>query len=202
MKRQSQLFILKVFLSLALSTVYLAYGAYLFSWLELLDLSNWLTYPSFMFYWFSPLFFFYFLYKKIWIPWETKCQIKDELEDGPWGEQWDPWVKTLWGNDELNDKKPVINELEGCIVNLRINYMLISIILSAVIISFNYVWVNRFELIPIQQEGFSRIVVHNKWTGDFCSFTLVKNDFSLEKLDLFKAKNLCEVNENGKVIFP
>ena len=201
MKRQSQLFILKVFLLLVLSTVYFAYGVYLFSWLKLLELSNWLTYPSFMFYWFFPLFFIYFLYKKIWIPWEIKCQKKDELEDGPWSEQWDPWVKTLWEKEEFDDKKPVINELEGYIANLRISYLFISFILGAVIISFNYVWVNRFELIPIEQEGFSRIIVHNKWTGTFCSFTILKDDLSLEQLDFSKAR-VCEVNKNGNIIFP
>ena len=71
------------------------------------------------------------------------------------------------------------------------------ILLSSIIFTFNYVWINR---IHITNQSGVRSVLLNKWTGNHCVFyprggnRAYNNDGGLYKL--------CPVTENGKIEFP
>ncbi len=73
----------------------------------------------------------------------------------------------------------------------------LCIILSSLIISFHYVWINRLHL-KEEMPGITLIV--NKWTGNHCVFSydsnLIKEYISASKI------TACQVDENGKITFP
>ena len=72
-----------------------------------------------------------------------------------------------------------------------------SIVLSFLLLSFNYLWMNRIEI----KYGESVFVLFNKWTGNHCVFAIGKRDRSFLK----KKGNsilVCDVDETGKIIFP
>ena len=71
------------------------------------------------------------------------------------------------------------------------------ILLSSIIFTFNYVWINRIGIIN-KNESSSTLL--NKWTGNHCVFFDGKeNREYYEKEDNYK---LCLVTENGKIEFP
>ena len=73
----------------------------------------------------------------------------------------------------------------------------LAILLSSIIFTFNYVWINR---IHITNQSGVRSVLLNKWTGNHCVFFDGKeNREYYEKEDNYK---LCSINENGKIEFP
>ena len=73
----------------------------------------------------------------------------------------------------------------------------ISIVFGFLLLSFNYVWMNRIEIKNDQ----SAFVLINKWTGNHCVFAIDKRDqiFLKEKRNRVLA---CDVDEKGKIIFP
>jgi len=71
------------------------------------------------------------------------------------------------------------------------------ILLSSIIFTFNYVWINRIDI--INQSATSSTLL-NKWTGNNCVFFDDKESREFyETEDNFK---LCPVTENGKIEFP
>ena len=72
-----------------------------------------------------------------------------------------------------------------------------SIILGSLLFSFHYVWINRIEIIKLNDRS---TIIYNKWTGNHCVFSHFKrmrNDtrFTNEITS-------CEVDKNGKIRFP
>jgi len=71
------------------------------------------------------------------------------------------------------------------------------ILLSSIIFTFNYVWINRIH-ITNQSDLYS--VLLNKWTGNYCVFyPMGGNRILYQDGKLYK---LCSVNENGKIELP
>ena len=72
-----------------------------------------------------------------------------------------------------------------------------SIILGSLLFSFHYVWINRIEIIKLNDRS---TIIYNKWTGNHCVFSHLKrmrNDtrFTDEITS-------CEVDKNGKIRSP
>ena len=72
-----------------------------------------------------------------------------------------------------------------------------SIILGSLLFSFHYVWINRIEIIKLNDRS---AIIYNKWTGNHCVFSPLKrmrNDtrFTDEITP-------CEVDKNGKIRYP
>ncbi len=74
----------------------------------------------------------------------------------------------------------------------------LSIILSAVILSFNYVWINRFEFITYDESD-SVFFVVNKWTGNTCAIMFNADHSPVSKNKMF---DFCPSGEPKKIIFP
>ena len=72
-----------------------------------------------------------------------------------------------------------------------------SILLGSLLITFNYVWINRIGII---NQTDTHSVLLNKWTGKHCVFFIAESvrDDQKER-DIWKT---CEIDENGKVTFP
>jgi hypothetical protein len=71
------------------------------------------------------------------------------------------------------------------------------ILLSSIIFTFNYVWINRIDIINQNASG---SVLLNKWTGSHCVF--FKDKFTREFYETEDNFKLCSYNENGKIEFP
>ena len=71
-----------------------------------------------------------------------------------------------------------------------------AIIIAAIIISFHYVWINRYEFIPIGEKGFHVI---NKWTGKTCIYS-ISDKLTDYRLDDY-TPDLCnwDVYEDGDI---
>ena len=72
-----------------------------------------------------------------------------------------------------------------------------SIILGSLLFSFHYVWINRIEIMKLNDRS---TIIYNKWTGNHCVFSHLKrmrNDtrFTDEITS-------CEVDKIGKIRFP
>ena len=72
-----------------------------------------------------------------------------------------------------------------------------SIILGSLLFSFHYVWINRIEIIKLNDRS---TIIYNKWTGNHCVFSHLKrmrNDtrFTDEII-------ICKVDKNGKIQYP
>ena len=72
-----------------------------------------------------------------------------------------------------------------------------SIILGSLLFSFHYVWINRIEIMKLNDRS---TIIYNKWTGNHCVFSHLKrmrNDtrFTDEITS-------CEVDKNGKIRNP
>ena len=72
-----------------------------------------------------------------------------------------------------------------------------SILFGSLLISFNYVWINRISVIKYEDKSF---VLLNKWTGKHFVFIVDRDnrDFKKPYYDL----TLCGVDKNGKVTLP
>ena len=71
----------------------------------------------------------------------------------------------------------------------------LAILLSSIIFTFNYVWINRIDISNLS--GWN--VLLNKWTGNHCVLLIKKENRENHDEDDYK---LCSVNENGKIEFP
>lgn len=73
----------------------------------------------------------------------------------------------------------------------------LSIVLGSLLISFHYVWINRIEIVNLN-DRYS--IIYNKWTGKHCVFSHLKrmrNDTRFTE-----EINSCNVDKNGKIQFP
>ncbi len=73
----------------------------------------------------------------------------------------------------------------------------LSMVLGSLLISFHYVWINRIEIVSLND---SSSIIYNKWTGNHCVFSQLKrmrNDtrFTNEIIS-------CKVDKNGKIKYP
>lgn len=73
----------------------------------------------------------------------------------------------------------------------------ISIVFGFLLLSFNYVWMNRIEIKNDQ----SAFVLINKWTGNHCVFAVDKKDRNFLRTKVITVL-ACDVDEKGKIIFP
>ena len=74
----------------------------------------------------------------------------------------------------------------------------ISIVISAFILSFNYVWINRFEFITYDKSD-SVFYIINKWTGETCAIMFNADHAPVSKNKMF---DFCPSGEPKKIIFP
>ena len=72
----------------------------------------------------------------------------------------------------------------------------LAILLSSIIFTFNYVWINRIHI--TNQSGWNSVLL-NKWTGNHCVFLVEKENREYHDEDDYK---LCSVSKNGKIEFP
>ncbi len=72
-----------------------------------------------------------------------------------------------------------------------------SIILSSLIISFQYAWTNRLE-IKVSNEQYS--LIFNKWTGNYCAFSAIKV-FNKDK-NVQRDVTVCKFDANGRIVYP
>ena len=72
-----------------------------------------------------------------------------------------------------------------------------AILLSSIIFTFNYVWINRINI--INQSNLHSVLI-NKWTGNHCVFYDDKKtrEYNIRRDE----QKICNVNENGKIEFP
>ena len=73
----------------------------------------------------------------------------------------------------------------------------LSIVLGSLLISFHYVWINRIEIVKLNDRS---SIIYNKWTGNhyvFSHLKIMRNDtrFTDEIIS-------CKVDKNGKIIYP
>ena len=72
-----------------------------------------------------------------------------------------------------------------------------SILLGFLLITLNYVWINRISV--IKQTELSSVLM-NKWTGKHCVF------FDSRKIRYYNIGRgqqiVCDVDDNGKIKFP
>ena len=71
-----------------------------------------------------------------------------------------------------------------------------SILLGSLLITFNYVWINRISIISQTDTG---SVLMNKWTGHHCVLIFSEGARVWVKENDIK---VCDVDENGKIRFP
>ena len=60
----------------------------------------------------------------------------------------------------------------------------VSIIISTLILSFNYVWINRFEFITYEKSE-SVFFIVNKWTGETCAVMFNADHAPVSKNKMF-----------------
>jgi hypothetical protein len=80
-------------------------------------------------------------------------------------------------------------------------WIALSIVVSSLIISFHYVWINRIIIESNNLTSRNYITVINKWTGNHCLFfpsKLIRGKYS----KFNKLYNACIVDEEGKITFP
>ena len=80
-------------------------------------------------------------------------------------------------------------------------WIALSIVVSSLIISFHYVWINRIIIESNNLTSRDYITVINKWTGNHCLF------FPNKKIRKRYGKsnilyNSCIVDKEGKITFP
>ena len=80
----------------------------------------------------------------------------------------------------------------------------LCIILGSLIISFNYVWINRLDIRKISFETSGEylhvFLITNKWTGNHCVLGTHKKDRNgLEGMFSFP---VCKIDPNYKITFP
>ena len=72
-----------------------------------------------------------------------------------------------------------------------------SIILGSLLFSFHYVWINRIEILKLDDRS---TIIYNKWTGNHCVFSHLKR---MRNDTRFTDEiNSCEVDKNGKIRYP
>jgi len=71
------------------------------------------------------------------------------------------------------------------------------ILLSSIIFTFNYVWINRLE---IKNKGNNFSLIINKWTGHHCYIQpdLDQQESNVADLDVIA----CVISKKGKILFP
>ena len=76
-----------------------------------------------------------------------------------------------------------------------------SILFGSLLISFNYVWINRISVTKLDstQSQPPSMVLLNKWTGNHCVF-LVSPEW--RDSNTYYEQKECEVDDMGKVTFP
>jgi len=77
-------------------------------------------------------------------------------------------------------------------------WIALSIVVSSLIISFHYVWINRFEMKTQTISSIPFVLIINKWTGGNCVTSSSIYQKTLEKLGFEN----CESNQNGNIILP
>ncbi len=73
-----------------------------------------------------------------------------------------------------------------------------SLIISAFILSFHYVWINRFEIVTYDKSD-SVFYIINKWTGDTCAVMFNADHAPVSKNKMF---DFCPSGEPKKIILP
>ena len=74
----------------------------------------------------------------------------------------------------------------------------VSIIISTLILSFNYVWINRFEFITYEKSE-SVFFIVNKWTGETCAVMFNADHAPVSKNKMF---DFCPNGEPKEIILP
>ena len=72
-----------------------------------------------------------------------------------------------------------------------------SIILGSLLFSFHYVWINRIEIMKLNDRS---TIIYNKWTGNHCVFSHLKRMRNDTRF-IYEITS-CEVDKNGKIRFP
>ena len=71
-----------------------------------------------------------------------------------------------------------------------------SFILDSLLISFYYVWINRVEIIKLNDRS---AIIYNKWTGNHCVFSHLKR---MRNDTRFTGEiTSCEVDKDRKIRF-
>ena len=73
-----------------------------------------------------------------------------------------------------------------------------SILFGSLLISFNYVWINR---ISVNQLAPGSMVLLNKWTGNHCVLLFTDNAHK-RKMSMESDIKICKVENREKVILP
>ncbi len=73
----------------------------------------------------------------------------------------------------------------------------LCIILASIIISFNYVWINRIETNRLNDFSF---IMLNKWTGNHCIFH--PSDRARNNKRVKEEMTNCEVDDYGEIRLP
>ena len=77
-------------------------------------------------------------------------------------------------------------------------WVALSIFVSSLVISFHYVWINRFEMKTQTINKVPSVLIINKWTGSHCLTT------GSEVEQVFKSLGykICKNSKAGKITFP
>ena len=70
----------------------------------------------------------------------------------------------------------------------------LSIVLGFLLISFHYVWINRLEIVNLNDRS---SIIYNKWTGNQCVFSHLKRMRNYTRLT--DEKNSCKVDKDGRI---
>lgn len=73
-----------------------------------------------------------------------------------------------------------------------------SIFVSSLVISFHYVWINRFEMKTQTRNGVPVVLIINKWTGGNCVTSSLIYQNTLEEFGI----EICDTKLNGNIILP
>ena len=76
-------------------------------------------------------------------------------------------------------------------------WIALSIVVSSLIISFHYVWINRFEMKTQTRNGVPVVLIINKWTGGNCVTDSLIYEIALEEFGIESCGS-----KNGNIIFP
>lgn len=80
-------------------------------------------------------------------------------------------------------------------------WIALSIVVSSLIISFHYVWINRIIIESNNLTDRGYITVINKWTGNHCLF-FPRKSTGIRYGKSNQLFNGCIVDKEGKITFP